>query len=119
MRDLQNVLERAVVVSRGGPLRLDLVLPTGELGRRVVPRRGLTPATAPVLKAEQRHWERENLRVALQQTGGKIYAAGGPVALLGIKPTKLASRLKALGIERPGQSARGQQTDPANPSVTN
>jgi DNA-binding NtrC family response regulator len=117
-RELQNVLERAVIVSRGGPLPLDLVLPTGVPGRRVVPRRGRTPATTPVPEVEQRYWERENLRVALQQTGGKMYAPGGPVALLGIKPTKLASRLKALGIERPGQSARGQQTDPANPSVT-
>jgi len=118
VRELQNVLERAVIVSRGGLLRLDLVLPTGVLGRRVVPSRGLTPAAAPIPEAEQRHRERENLLAALQQTGGKIYGPGGAAALLGIKPTTLASRLNALGIERPGRSARRQQTDPANPSVT-
>jgi len=118
VRELQNVLERAVIVSRGGPLRLDLVLPTGVLGRRVVPSRALTPPAAAVPEAEQRHWERENLLAALQQTGGKIYGPSGAAALLGIKPTTLASRLKALGIERPGRGVRGQRTDPANPSVT-
>lgn len=118
VRELQNVLERAVIVSRGGPLRLDLVLPTRVLGRRLVPSRGLTSAAAPVPEAEQRHRERENLQAALQQTGGKIYGPGGAAALLGIKPTTLASRLIALGIERPGCGARRQQTDPANPSVT-
>jgi transcriptional regulator with GAF, ATPase, and Fis domain len=72
VRELHNVLERAVILSRGGLLRLDLVPPTGVLGRRVGLRRGLIPAAVPISEAEQRHRERENLLAALQQTGGKI-----------------------------------------------
>jgi transcriptional regulator with GAF, ATPase, and Fis domain len=44
---------------------------------------------------------RENLETALREAGGRIYGPGGAAARLGIKPTTLASRLKALGIRKP------------------
>jgi transcriptional regulator with GAF, ATPase, and Fis domain len=47
----------------------------------------------------KRH-ERESIVAALKQTGGKVFGAEGAAELLGMKPTTLASRLKALGIER-------------------
>ncbi len=37
---------------------------------------------------------------ALQQTGGKIFGPDGAAELLGMKPTTLASRIAALGLER-------------------
>jgi transcriptional regulator with GAF, ATPase, and Fis domain len=48
--------------------------------------------------AEIRDLERDNVRAALRQAGGKIYGAGGAAELLGLRPTTLASRMKALGI---------------------
>jgi len=39
------------------------------------------------------------LRRALARSGGKIYGPDGAAALLGVKPTTLASRLKRLHIE--------------------
>jgi len=48
--------------------------------------------------AEMKNWERENLIAALQTTNYRIYGAGGAADLLGVKPTTLASRIKALQI---------------------
>jgi len=45
-----------------------------------------------------RRFERENLRRALARCQGRIYGPQGAAALLGLKPTTLASRLKRLGI---------------------
>ena len=47
---------------------------------------------------ECRERERANLMKALQRTDGRIYGAGGAAELLGINPTTLASRLRALKI---------------------
>ena len=49
---------------------------------------------------EMRRHERDNLRRALETCRGKIYGSGGAAALLGVKPTTLASRLKRLQIAR-------------------
>lgn len=105
VRELQHIIERAVIVSRGGPLQLDLVLPRRVPGRGPPPAlsHGPAPDAAPVSEAERRHRERQNLLAALQQAGGKIYGPGGAAELLGVKPTTLASRLKALGVERPSR----------------
>ena len=48
---------------------------------------------------EMRRLERDNLRRALARSGGKIYGPDGAAALLGVKPTTLASRLKRLQID--------------------
>src|SRR5262249_34854668 len=103
IRELQNVVERAVILARGGPLRLDLALPLpasdGKSPQRVEER----PVAPPgfVTERELRQRERENLVAALDRAGWTIYGRAGAAALLGMKPTTLASRMKALAIERP------------------
>ena len=105
VRELQHVIERAVIVSNGGPLRLDLMLPTHGPGRRRPPvlRHDPAPDAEPVSATERKRWEQQNLLAALEKAGGKIYGPGGAAALLGLKPTTLASRLKTLGIQRPSR----------------
>ena len=44
--------------------------------------------------------ETNNIRAALEVAKGKVYGLGGAAELLGIKPTTLASRMKALGMAR-------------------
>ena len=51
--------------------------------------------------AEVRRLERENIQRAIVQAGGKIYGRSGAAGLLGLKPTTLTYRMKALGIPRP------------------
>jgi transcriptional regulator with GAF, ATPase, and Fis domain len=112
VRELLNVLERGVVsTERGAPLRL----PPGEPEIYVMPR--LAPTTfgaavpalegLPVASAEpdeirsdleMRRRERENLSRALAHCHGRIYGPDGAAALLGMKPTTLASRLKRLHL---------------------
>ena len=55
-------------------------------------------ATVILSAAELRQLEATNLRAALAVSDGKIYGANGAAARLGMKPTTLASRMKALGI---------------------
>jgi transcriptional regulator with GAF, ATPase, and Fis domain len=53
-------------------------------------------------EAEVRRLEADNIRRALRQASGKVSGPGGAAELLGMKPTTLASRIKALGLGRPG-----------------
>jgi transcriptional regulator with GAF, ATPase, and Fis domain len=95
IRELQNVIERAVILSKGVRLRLDIALakPAGS------PAADLPDGV--LTESECRARERENLLRALQRTDGRIYGAGGAADLLGINPTTLASRLRALRIAQP------------------
>ena len=55
-------------------------------------------APAIITRAELREFERHTLEAALARTNGKIFGSNGAAVLLGMKPTTLASRIKALGI---------------------
>ena len=95
MRELQNIIERAVITSRLGDLRFDL--PEGEafgVGKR--------PANGqPIITyAELKRREKENVVVALEQTQWKVSGPAGAAELLGVSPTTLASRMKAMGIRK-------------------
>ena len=95
VRELQNIIERAVITSRGGVLRL-------ALSQDGTPQARATPPSDPeevVPEEEMKRRELSNMMAALERTGGKIYGRDGAAALLGIKPTTLAARLKKLGVE--------------------
>jgi transcriptional regulator with GAF, ATPase, and Fis domain len=55
---------------------------------------------AVLTRDELKRQERESITAALAQTGGKIFGPGGAAELLGMKPTTLASRITALGLNR-------------------
>jgi PAS domain S-box-containing protein len=97
VRELQNVIERAVILARRGPFRVDL--PSD-----APPMPSSKAATAPVEAtgslAELKDREREMIESALKRARGKIYGADGAAALLGLRPTTLASKLIRLGIDR-------------------
>jgi transcriptional regulator with GAF, ATPase, and Fis domain len=98
VRELQNVLERAVILARGGSLDVAPLLP-GAVSHVPQDPLGTPPPAAGITLADIARMEREVIRRALQETGGKIYGADGAAARLGLKPTTLASRIKAAGIE--------------------
>ncbi|WP_395830452.1 sigma 54-interacting transcriptional regulator [Archangium violaceum] len=92
IRELQNVIERALITSRGKELNIDLPVIGAQVHQEPAePRRILT-------EAQLRELERDNLRAALEACGGKQFGKGGAAELLGIKPTTLASRLKKLSV---------------------
>lgn len=102
VRELANVIERAVILAEGQQLRVDQALSLArprrpnETSPRVPGRRSRLRTDA-----EMRQLERENIQQAITRARGRIYGPGGAATLLGIKPTTLAYRMKALRIAQP------------------
>jgi len=59
-----------------------------------------TGNAALLTRAELKRQEREAIINALKQTNGRVSGTGGTAALLGMKPSTLASRISSLGINR-------------------
>ncbi|QEL17482.1 sigma-54-dependent Fis family transcriptional regulator [Limnoglobus roseus] len=95
VRELQHTIERAIITSEGG--RLSIELP-GDSPRLSVPPPPLAAVERVRTDAEVRKLEADNIRAALAQADGKVSGPNGAAALLGVKPTTLASRIKALGL---------------------
>jgi len=121
VRELQNLIERAVIRSDKGELPNPLsTSQTNRLDVALTELPGIVTSASDVPDAiltdrECRERERANLLKALQRTSGRIYGEGGAAELLGIKPTNLASRLRALKITPSGP--RGLHSDRVAPSV--
>jgi PAS domain S-box-containing protein len=103
IRELQNVIEHAVILSHGRRLSLDLA-PAQE-GSGDEARESGASGAAFLTAAEFRRRERDNIVAALQHGGWKVSGEGGAAELLGVKPSTLTYRMKVLGIRRP---ARGE-----------
>lgn len=89
-----------MITARDGKLNLDRALPES-VGVLAVALTGGEAAAKRVRTAKELELlERENLVAALEASDGKVAGANGAATLLGIKPTTLNSRMKALGIER-------------------
>jgi transcriptional regulator with GAF, ATPase, and Fis domain len=101
IRELQNVIERAVIFAQTGALRFDFLRLERSKSRSSV---DLFPSTLkpdPIIltESELKRRERESIVAALAQANGKISGPRGAAELLGMKPTTLASRIKALGLK--------------------
>ena len=100
IRELQNVIERAVITAHADRLSFDL--PTDVQPEKPSPAEVSQSTEAAIISyGEMRRRDRENILAALRQTRWKISGEGGAAELLEIKPTTLASRMKKMGIERP------------------
>jgi formate hydrogenlyase transcriptional activator len=89
IRELQNVVERAVILARGSVLELsDFELPgLGSEPRR--PADGGAPAD-----------ERKQIEDALAASRGRVYGPDGAAEALGIPSSTLESRIRRLGIDK-------------------
>ena len=92
IRELENFVERAVILSRGS----SLTAPLAELKSR---RDGTNGDARELSTLEDA--EREHIRHALQQANWLVGGPSGAAARLGMKRTTLQSRMAKLGIERP------------------
>jgi DNA-binding NtrC family response regulator len=92
IRELENFLERAVILSRGPQLHV----PLAELEAMKVEDEDYEAATNPTLQAA----ERDHILRALREAKGVIGGPGGAAERLGLKRTTLNSKMKKLGIER-------------------
>jgi len=87
IRELRNVIERAVIMSKGRTLMLEI--PEVTTGKKV----------SADLSLEE--YERRYILQILEKTGWRIRGEKGTAEILGLKPTTLYSRMKKLGIQRP------------------
>jgi formate hydrogenlyase transcriptional activator len=87
IRELENLIERAVIISKG-PV---LCIPALDV-------RGETAESAPQTLAAA---EREHIIRVLNETNWVLSGPSGAAARLGMKRTTLQSRMKKLGISRP------------------
>jgi PAS domain S-box-containing protein len=102
VRELQNVIERAVITSRSGELNLDAALPPSAQARSETPASRGAPESSSIHTArELREIERNNILRALEKTGWRIAGNDGAAKLLGMPPSTLSSRIRALHIKRP------------------
>jgi DNA-binding NtrC family response regulator len=91
IRELENFLERAVILTRGSVL----YVPLAELETSAAQEESAL-AESPTLETA----EREHILRVLREAKGQIGGDDGAAARLGLKRTTLNSKLKKLGIER-------------------
>jgi formate hydrogenlyase transcriptional activator len=90
IRELRNVVERAMILARGG--RLTIPLPSG------------APAVGgrSVRLAEV---QKDHIRKVLENVGWRIRGSSGAAIRLGLRPTTLETRMAKLGLARPRAKA--------------
>ena len=102
IRELRNVIERAVIFARGEALDFDLPLTGSSVGLTSFgPRNGDQAEPEFLTESELRRRERENLFAVLQKADWRIKGVDGAAELLGVKPTTLSSRIEKMGLRRP------------------
>jgi PAS domain S-box-containing protein len=86
IRELRNVVERAMIVSTGTQLSLPLPSVSRPAGKRSLKLHDV---------------EKEHILSVLDSAGWRIRGASGAAHVLGLKPTTLEARMAKLGIVRP------------------
>jgi chemotaxis protein methyltransferase CheR len=87
IRELENMVERALITSVGGHLQIDI--PASDQNK-------ISTASMNMDAANRRH-----VMAVLQETQWRIQGPKGAAELLGLKPSTLRNRMRKLGISRP------------------
>jgi DNA-binding NtrC family response regulator len=92
IRELENVVERSLLMSRDGTLEAHhIAFETGAPGE---------PAGTPPHGATLEDFERAYIRSVLDRSGWKIEGERGAAATLGLNPSTLRGRMRKLGIRK-------------------
>ncbi|MFI5314770.1 MAG: sigma 54-interacting transcriptional regulator [Myxococcota bacterium] len=91
IRELGNVIERALILSQGSTLQLDAFIASQE--------------AAPEISDRAAAVERAHFVRVLERCGWRITGHGNAAESLGLRPSTLRSRLKKLGVVRPASIA--------------
>jgi formate hydrogenlyase transcriptional activator len=96
IRELQNVIERAVIVSSDGVLRLPEPLVQKTTASTIESQTSNGSTTVSTLDEA----EREHILRALEATGWRINGPKGAAAMLKLHPSTLRFRMKKLGLTK-------------------
>jgi transcriptional regulator with GAF, ATPase, and Fis domain len=94
IRELQNVIERSVILSVGDVFSVDELWLTRESSRPV------TRVKSSVSIEDEPRGERETIEVALAESRGRVAGPSGAAAKLRIPASTLESKIKALNIRK-------------------
>jgi len=86
IRELRNVIEQSMIVTRGSTLNVQL------------------PGSKEIIDSQSvllKDVERNHILKIMKQTGWRVRGKAGAAELLGLKPTTLDARMKKLGVVRP------------------
>jgi formate hydrogenlyase transcriptional activator len=89
IRELQNVIERSVILAVGGTLRIDAGVLESAGPRKTNP-------GGDVLRQN----EKESIEAALAETKGRVAGASGAAARLRVPASTLESKIRALKIDK-------------------
>jgi formate hydrogenlyase transcriptional activator len=119
IRELQNIIERAVILCHGSVLELNADLLAGEVSDVMVnPSERLgdhAAASAVARNTDDTAWpapststsleevERRHILAVLQKTGGLVEGPNGAARILKLNPSTLRGRMRKLGINRDGR----------------
>jgi transcriptional regulator with GAF, ATPase, and Fis domain len=93
IRELENVIQRAIVIAQRGPLDL-----AAAVGVRIA------PAEAPRASSASRSLlevERDYIGQVLENARWRIEGVSGAAQILGLRPSTVRARMSKLGIRRP------------------
>jgi formate hydrogenlyase transcriptional activator len=90
IRELQNVIERCVILADGDVLQVDASMLSDEA-------LSMTPTAIPTAFGSDRKFQ---IEAALRETHGKVYGPDGAATRLGLPATTLDSQIRALGIKK-------------------
>jgi len=96
IRELQNVIERAVITSKNGWLNLSMLQPENKLTSQIITKEPNIIKT----QAEILELEKLNIIAALKACDWKVSGKNGAANLIGIPPTTLSSKIKSFNITR-------------------
>jgi DNA-binding NtrC family response regulator len=97
IRELENVVERAMIASTGDTLQLDQPLQANRIG------------ATPISDSENLDdVQRLHIETVLQRCNWRINGTGNAADRLGIHPNTLRFRMKKLGVVGPAERARHQ-----------
>jgi PAS domain S-box-containing protein len=107
IRELKNVVERAIITSKGNELQLPEPL-IRTASRAASSGRGSDFSTLEEI-------ERQHISRVLQATGWRISGPQGAAKILNINPSTLRFRMKKLGIQKPGVTYQSWYANPTSP----
>jgi formate hydrogenlyase transcriptional activator len=102
IRELENFIERAVILTQGAELEAPLneMKPTAKPAAQSPSAREMTPAEIPAESRALESVERGHILRVLSETDWIVGGPNGAAARLGLKRTTLQARMKKLGIAR-------------------
>src|SRR6266849_658363 len=92
IRELQNIIERSVILSTGDTFRIDPAWLSSQNAPRL-------ESSGP-LKQNLQNYEKELIEAALAESNGKVAGPNGAAAKLGIPRSTLDLRIKQLNIKK-------------------